>query len=505
MKYRKNILVPILLILLVLLPFGCAKDKQSVNEVPAQPPHDAAPFPISIMTTSFTKNPAGKDSPVLKEVEKYTNTVLDIQWGSNSSYEDELNLAFASGDLPDVVLITSKSSGVITAARTGAFYELTPWLDGYENLRQANQTVLNNVRIDNQLFGIPRMRTLGRYGVVYRKDWLDNTGLAVPKTIDDFYAMLKAFTENDPDQNEHDDTYGLILTNMTGSLDIMQTWFGVPKDWGVSTDGKLVPAHLTGEYREAMRFFRKIYEEKLVNQDFPLFDPERWNDPFVTGRAGCIVDVLDRANTIVGRLERIGGNRSMVDVFAAVSGRTGLKNLSTSGYNGFYAISGRKSESELKTILAFFNKLNDRDMQDLLYHGIEDRHYIVKNGEVTRQMAEGVSETERNDLSMLLTFIPRDLTTPVAMDALRKKILLLQTENEKNLVSNPAESFTSEVYSTKGNFLDDLISDARMKYITGEIDDSAFENTLDIWLESGGSQYIQEINAQYAAQQQAEK
>ena len=79
------------------------------------------------------------------------------------------------------------------------------------------------------------------------------------------------------------------------------------------------------------------------------------------------------------------------------------------------------------------DKLNEREAQDLLYHGIEDRHYIVQDGIVIRQTAEGVSETEKNDLSMLLTFIPKDLTTPVETDELRKQITKVQAENEKSL------------------------------------------------------------------------
>ena len=49
------------------------------------------------------------------------------------------------------------------------------------------------------------------------------------------------------------------------------------------------------------------------------------------------------------------------------------------------------------------DKLNEREAQDLLYHGIEDRHYIVQDGIVIRQTAEGSQKQKKNDLSMLLT------------------------------------------------------------------------------------------------------
>jgi putative aldouronate transport system substrate-binding protein len=112
-------------------------------------------------------------------------------------------------------------------------------------------------------------------------------------------------------------------------------------------------------------------------------------------------------------------------------------------------------------------------------------------------MAEGVSETERNDLSMLLTFIPRDLTTPVKMTALREKVVRVQAENDKNIVSNPAEPLTSDVYTAKGTMLDKLVNEARIKYITGEIDDAGLDEALQLWRSSGGDDYIREMNEKY--------
>ena len=36
---------------------------------------------------------------------------------------------------------------------------------------------------------------------IVRKDWLDELNLPEPATLDDYYNVLKAFTEQDPDGN----------------------------------------------------------------------------------------------------------------------------------------------------------------------------------------------------------------------------------------------------------------------------------------------------------------
>jgi len=457
-------------------------------------------FNISIMTTSFTNNPATENSSVVKALEEYTNTKLNINWVSNTAYNDKMNLALASGTLPNIMLITSKTSSVISAARSDAFWDLKSYLQSYGNLRLANQTSLNNISIDNTIYGIPRMRYPGRYGIVYRKDWLNNVGMSEPKNIDDFYNMLKAFTQKDPDKNGKKDTYGLILSMSDISFDIIQSWFGVPNVWGEDSNGKLIPAHMTSAYKESLKFLRKLYSEKLVNQDFTIFNTSRWNDPFVNGEGGCIIDVVDRANTLSSRLDRAGDSNSAIDVIGSVAGPEGLKNLSTSGNAGFYAISKSsvKTEDDLKRVLDFMDKLNDKKIQDLLYYGIEGRHYIVDNGNVIRKTSDGVSESEWNDLSMLLTFIPKDYTAPVQMTPLREKVMKVQDENEKIIVQNPAESITSDIYTQKGDILDNMISQARLKYVIGEIDEEALDNIFKAWLDKGGNDYINEINTKYS-------
>ena len=40
--------------------------------------------------------------------------------------------------------------------------------------------------------------------------------LDMPETLDDFYEVLKAFKEKDPDGNGKDDTYGMVVPKWMG-------------------------------------------------------------------------------------------------------------------------------------------------------------------------------------------------------------------------------------------------------------------------------------------------
>ncbi|WP_274651368.1 extracellular solute-binding protein [Paenibacillus humicola] len=468
------------------------------------------PFKISVMIPSFqTTLPKAESSNVWKKIEAYTNTKLDINFVPNSSYSDKMNITLASGSMPMVIEADPKSPSIISAIQSGAFWEIGPYLKDYPNLSKANPTILNNISIEGKIYGIYRGRTLGRNGIVYRKDWLDNVGLQPPKTIDDFYNMLKAFTLDDPDKDGKNDTYGMVVTKFSGPWDNMQVWFGVPNKWGLDANGKLEPAHLFPQYMDALKFFRKLYSEKLVNSDFAVMDSAKWLDPVVNGQAGVIVDVADNA----GRLEQkmaTSDPKAVIDVTGSVEGPDGaLHNLPTSGYSGMFLISKSsvKTEDDLKKVLTFLDKMNDDDVQLLAGYGIEGVNYNIEDGKLV-QVADDNPKPEDafTDLNQLLMFIPEDPTSKMFKPAtpLRAKVSQVQKENEKIIVPNPAEPLISKTYMQKGAQLDNIIEDARIKFIVGQIDEAGFQSAVELWKKSGGDEYIKEINEAYAKAQAAD-
>ena len=461
------------------------------------------PLKLSIMVPAFNTELPDSDSPVIKKLEEYTNTKIDMQFVPNSSYPDKMNITLASGQLPTIMEVDRNAASFINAARSGAFWELGAYLKDYPNLSQANPIILNNSSIDGKTYGIYRSRVLGRMGVSINKDWMENVGLGEPKTIDEFYNLLKAFKEDDPDQNGKDDTYGIVVTKYAGPWDIMQTWFGAPNKWGEDENGKLVPTHLTPEYKEALKFFRKLYEEGLVNEDFAVMDPAVWNDPIINGQAGVLVDVADASRRIDGKMqEKAKRDTPYIDVFQAPTGPEGQRDMPTSGYSGVLAISKSavKTEDELKRVLKFIDQLSDVEMQMLLGYGIEGRHYemvgdYIKPVDMSQQAG---LKKELESLNQMLTFIG-PVTPTLEMTEINKKITEVQKANEEIVVANPAEPLISEVYAEKGQQLDNIIADARIQYIVGQIDDAGLDKAIELWRSSGGDDYVAEINKLYEA------
>lgn len=468
---------------------------------------------ISVMTESYNAESAGSDSPVLQALEEYVGSKLNISWIPSTGYDEKVTAAMGSGEYPQVMLITSRSSSVIQNSRAGTFWEITDKLtdaEKFPNLAQTNPDVNHNISIDGKVYGLYRARTLGRAGVSIRKDWLDNVGLDIPTTIDEFYNVLKAFKEQDPDQNGQDDTYGMIVTNyIDGPLNNIAIWLGAPNQWGVDEEtGELIPMQMTDEFVDALNFMKQCYEEGLINQDMATYDSNNWNEQFLQSKAGVIIDVADRARRLAQNMQTTVPE-AVVDVFGYVAkdADSDPRTLPTTGYSGYYVFpkSAVASEEDLDFILTVMDKCNDQEALNLINYGIEGRNYTLdENGYVVLETDSSLT-AEYSDLNQFATLIiPAERTVAYTTDV-AQKIDEVYAENEVWAVANPAEPYVSDTYSIKGPQLDAIIAEANTKYIVGQISFEEWQAQIERWRSQGGDDIIKEMNEAYLADESIER
>lgn len=471
---------------------------------------------ISFMIPTFYGTEFSNDGAdtVIKTYEDYTNTTVNWRLEANDTYKDKFGMTLMDKDNMPMILTASGAmdANIVDAAKKGAFWDLTEYLkdsEAYPNLSQANQNVLNALTVDGQVVGIPRTRAIGRYGLSYRTDWAEAVGITeAPTTIEEVYDMWYKFTYNDPDGNGVDDTYGLELCKYTGPLDIMQTWFGCGNEW-VEQDGKLVPVHQTAEYKEALDFMRKIYEEGLIRPDWATVDTSTWEDGCKKGEAGSFLDTMDGAKRIWNYFTNNNvasvtdpSTTATMTMVGPVNGHT----LATSGYNGFYLItkSGAKTEEDLKNCLSFLDKMNDNEMLELADYGLEGVSYdLNENGNVVMNKELDASQTPNCGLNQAVAYIPNMSSTGLQLEKEQSQIEseACQEVNEQYAVFNPALGYlaNSSVNAEVGTDIELIIEDARTQYICGQIDEAGLEAAAQQWLDRGGAQLIEELNTLYQA------
>jgi len=471
---------------------------------------------LSIMAPFLSTNAPAAGNQIGTAIDKALGVDLKINWVPNASYEDKTNITLAGSDIPQVMVIQGKSPGFVKNAQAGAFWDLTNYLKDYPNLKTKTPAVQAASSVNGKVYGIYRARDAMREGVIIRKDWLAKLGLSVPKTVDDLYKVAKAFTDGDPDGNGVKDTYGIIIPKWPGGLgtnspyDAIETWFGAGNTWKKTSKGSLEPSFMQPEWLKAVDFEKKLVTEGLVNPDYATMDSAKWNEPFLNGKGGIILDVQSRGAQLMGLLKQKDPAhfQDYIDIGGNLESPSGsLYALPTTGYSGFLAIPKAqvKTEAQLRSVLAVLDKMNTPALGKLLNNGIE-----------------GVTYTESGGLAAAVPNVPKDLTDAVgsyaqlgtavsgyyglppkqASDYEQKmydKRIKIQDSDLKSAVFNPAAPYVSATYTAQGAQLDTIMADARIQYLAGQIDAKGLKDAIARWRSSGGDAVISEINKLYKA------
>ena len=174
--WKKGLSVTLAAAMTAGLAAGCGSKKEASSGTA-----EDGKYNLKIMSYDFFGNPMKGDvgAGIMKQVEDYTGTHLDIMWTPKDNYDDKLNLVLAGGgdDMPQIIATDTKSPAIINAARAGALWDVEELMKEFPHLKNAKPEVNDNIRIDGKLYGVYRGRALGRNGLTFRKDWADNLGL----------------------------------------------------------------------------------------------------------------------------------------------------------------------------------------------------------------------------------------------------------------------------------------------------------------------------------------
>ncbi|WP_274653624.1 extracellular solute-binding protein [Paenibacillus humicola] len=121
---------------------------------------------------------------------------------------------------------------------------------------------------------------------IVRKDWLDKLHLQEPKTLDDYYNVLKAFKEQDPDGDGKADTYGLSTSGLYDIQGFMSA-AGLKYRY-VMKDGKRTIPYATEAAVPMYQWFAKLTKEGIMDPNFITNDTGKMRNLFLTDRVGII-------------------------------------------------------------------------------------------------------------------------------------------------------------------------------------------------------------------------
>lgn len=467
---------------------------------------------LRIMAPLLSETAPDPEGQLQQAIEEFIGMPMEITWVPNSSYGERVTVTMASDNIPHVMVQTEKGAEFAQTAAAGGYWDLTDILGDYPNLTPENEEIAHGASINGKTYGIFRLRDPMRAAVVLRKDWLTNLGLEEPRSTDDLQEIARAFTEEDP-VGDGSSTTGLIIPawngyGNNGPYDLWETWHGTPNLWK-EAGGELTPSFLEPEFVEANRTMRAMVEAGHVNADFATMDAATWNEPFFTGQGGIICDVSSRGLQLLSLFKESDPDTygEMVTMVGNLTNPDGtLWALPTPGYSGYLSIpkSAVPTEEQLDTVLTALDKLSSAEGQNLLNNGLEGVNYEVE-GDVTVPIESdeaSVVDSDRSAFAQIgsqsngyLAYSASPAGEPEkALDEKRKAF---HASDLESAVFNPGAAYMSESYLQSGAILDQIIVDARLKYLAGQLDEAGLESELERWTSSGGQKVVDEMNELY--------
>lgn len=225
-----------------------------------------------------------------KAYEEKTGVKLEMDYVSGD-VRQAINLKIASGDYGDVFMgFDLAKSEQLSYHNQGVFADMTELVEknGFyiKKMFEEQPQWLENVKHGTgKILGLPNgsVDYSSQYPYVcwVYKPWMEKLGLEMPETTEDFYNMLKAFKEKDPNGNGVADEIPLAGRNLLGNPVGIDTYildaYTMYSKYGLAIDDndKVYFSPITPEFKEGIKFLRKLYSESLLHMDSFIMDRTR--------------------------------------------------------------------------------------------------------------------------------------------------------------------------------------------------------------------------------------
>ncbi len=235
-------------------------------------------------------------------VAEKTGIRLVFEQVESAAWNERLAVAFASDSYPDVFMHGLTAQQIAKYAAEGYLVDLAPLIKEYapETVRLYNEypeLVKEIVGEEDAVYFMPSINASPRdlvtqYPTFINRQWLENLGLSMPETLDELYAVLKAFKEQDANGNGNPADEIPVVTTYSAGTDrfsiLVLTALGLVDKQHVVKDGVYTYVPSTDTYKEYLRFMNKLYAEQLLDNEYFTLTSEALGAKISTGNVGLM-------------------------------------------------------------------------------------------------------------------------------------------------------------------------------------------------------------------------
>ncbi|WP_168121503.1 extracellular solute-binding protein [Paenibacillus sp. HB172176] len=311
---RKQVTILAVFVLLVSMLAACSSNNNNGGNNPTVAPSSSSdtataapteevkgpPAKLSMIVQSAASWPLKEDWLVYQLLEDYANVDLTVT-GYQGNWWEAIPLVVASGDMPDMMWMSGPDI-IHQYGEDGALVDLNEHLDEMPNMKawmDEHQEVVNKLlSSDGKLYMTPAEGAYGDYDGLwmYREDIFKKNNLNIPKTYDELYETLKKLKEIYPD------SYPLYIPGF-GQMNYISLSYGSNNTFYYNNDeGKWKFGPAEDNYRQAVEFLAKAYQEGLIPKEFGNLNGNKKNEMITTDKTFITygyINNIDSYNSLV--------------------------------------------------------------------------------------------------------------------------------------------------------------------------------------------------------------
>ena len=319
------------------------------------------------------------NNEIVKKWEEMFNCSFRFE-GAAVDWMETMCLRANSDDLPELFFFVQNDPNYMEAYANMVKNGLVAPLSDYVTKEETpylyallNADCFKNLAIDGKMYFMP-CPAPGYGNTIYvRKDWLDRLGIAEPKTTEEFEEMLRAFTEDDPDGNGKNDTYGMAASKVFDWISFFKIGFGCEPGWSKQADGTYELDAFSSNYRDYLTWMSGLYEKGYIKNEFFLYEDSDALNDFFNGKCGvCQYNGSKWTGGMTYTISKLDPN-AVIDVLPMPSEKAEGGYYANGDWWGGWSIA--YDAEEPMRLVRFLEYLQSPDGMEERLYGLKDIHY----------------------------------------------------------------------------------------------------------------------------------
>ncbi|NOV02299.1 extracellular solute-binding protein [Paenibacillus planticolens] len=515
---------------------GCSKagdtapaaSAPSASTVVSAAPKVEEPYELKWLKAQDISKPYDPTKDAVKQaVEKKLNIKITAEMVDVQQYKTKLNLKMSSGDIPDVVRIDF-ADDFQKYAQQGAFVDLTNLINEKDTpniLKEVPKEVFEQAKVNGKIYGIPYQGGPGagyRWNVVMRKDYVEGMGAQIPKTLDEYYNLLKKVKAEKPDVIPLGGYTAQIGQQKyaNNSFDHIFGAFGVTPGYFTEKDGKFSNYDIDPKMKEALQYLQKMYAEGLIDKEFATIKEEQLRAKLYSGKLFSWMGWWSTPNDYDTQVEtnelkksgKLASDGKLPDQsnvpFKYLSLNSSLvgpdgKAVAPAGapFGQMHAISAKTKDP--KKVLAIIENSLSLENQMLTVWGIEGEDYKIDNDKM-KVVTDLIDPKTQQDKNGNFRGIQSYLFAPGLKGWPRylESLPLRHSQALDVAINNPFQITDASNYLDSPTKIAKLVElntlrDSVFTQIIMGADIKKFDEFADKWKSQGGTQILTELEASF--------